>query len=171
MLAESRDRVRSMALIHEKLYQSRDLSHIDFGEYAGSLTSYLARSYTNNSGVNISIDIEDISLDIDTAIPCGLIINELVSNSLKYAFKDGRAGEINVSLHRSGGKYTLTVSDNGAGLPDGFDFRDSPSLGLQLVNTLVEQIEGTIELDKTAGTIFTIRFEETAGKEAKSGAR
>ncbi|WP_424358372.1 PAS domain S-box protein [Methanocella sp. MCL-LM] len=157
---ESQNRIKSMALIHEKLYQSRDIAHIDFGEYAGSLTAYLARSYTSNPGVNISIDIRDISLGIDQAIPCGLIINELVSNSLKYAFKDGRSGEIKVNLTIEAGKYVLVVSDDGAGLPEGFDFRDSPSLGLQLVNTLVEQIEGTINMDSERGTKFTITFEK-----------
>jgi len=162
---ESQNRIKSMALIHEKLYQSRDLSHIDFAEYVSNLTSYLARSYTNNPRVNISTDIREISLGIDMAIPCGLIINELVSNSLKYAFGDGRTGEIRINMVMDGGKYILIVSDDGVGLPQEFDFHNSPSLGLQLVNTLVDQLEGTIELEKAAGTTFTIKFGEDGLRE------
>ena len=162
-LKESQSRIRSMALIHEKLYQSENLSHINFSEYVASLTNYLSRSYILSQNVTIEIDIKGISLDVDRAIPCGLIINELVSNSLKYAFKDGRTGKLRVGMSRDGDRYILTVGDNGVGLPPGFDFRESQSLGLQLVTTLVDQIEGTIELEKTAGTVFTIRFgEQTA---------
>jgi PAS domain S-box-containing protein len=157
---ESQDRIRSMALIHEKLYQARDISRVDFAEYARSLTAYLSRSYVSGPGIEIVIDIEDVSLDIDLAIPCGLIINELVSNSLKYAFPDGRHGEIRIGLSRAGNGYTLVVADNGAGLPPGLDFRDTPSLGLQLVNTLVGQLEGTIELLRGTGTAFRISFRE-----------
>ncbi len=160
MFMESQNRIKSMALIHEKLYQSRDLSHIDFSGYVGNLTAYLARSYSSNQSVHISIDISEISLGIDMAIPCGLIINELVSNSLKYAFRDGKAGEIRIRMVIDGGKYVLTVSDDGVGLPEGLDFRNSPSLGLQLVCTLVDQIEGTIELENGPGSTFTIQFAE-----------
>ena len=157
---ESQDRIRSMALIHEKLYQSKDFSHIDFREYVRSLTAYLSRSYITRSGIEIVIDIEGVSLGIDTAIPCGLIINELVSNSLKYAFPGGRPGEIRVGLSRSGNRYTLIVSDNGTGLPAGMDFRNTTSLGLQLVNTLVDQLGGTIDLDTSRETRFKITFAE-----------
>jgi len=158
---ESQDRIRSMALIHEKLYQARDISRVDFGEYARSLTAYLSRSYVTRPGIAVSVDIEGIALDIDKAIPCGLIINELVSNALKYAFRDGRDGEVRVALARDGNAFTLTVGDNGAGLPPGLDFRDTPSLGLQLVNTLVSQLEGRIELrDGGTGTEYRITFRE-----------
>jgi PAS domain S-box-containing protein len=155
---ESQDRIRSMALIHEKLYQARDISHVDFAEYVRSLTAYLWRSYVTGPGIELVVDIEDISLDIDKAIPCGLIINELVSNSFKYAFRDGRQGKVRITLSRCGKGNTLVVSDTGAGLPPGVDFRDTPSLGLQLVNTLVSQLEGTIELTGDSGTTFTITF-------------
>jgi PAS domain S-box-containing protein len=155
---ESQDRIRSMALIHEKLYQSRDISRIDFAEYVRSLTSYLARSYVTGRDVTIVVDIEDLSLGIDLAIPCGLIINELVSNALKYAFPDGKTGEVRISLAQCGNEYELTVSDNGAGLPAGLDFRNTSSLGLQLVNTLVHQLEGDIALDTARGTRFSITF-------------
>ena len=99
-------------------------------------------------------------LGIDTAIPCGLIINELVSNCFKYAFRDGRHGELRIGLVQNHDLYTLTVSDNGVGFPPGLDFRNTPSLGLQLVNTLVGQLEGTIELDSLHGTTFKIVFAE-----------
>lgn len=158
---DSQDRIRTMALIHEKLYRSSDLSHIDFAEYVGSLTTYLARSYIVGGNIVIDLDIRDISLDIDQAIPCGLIINELVSNSLKYAFPVGQSGRISVSLTCVAGGYELTVGDSGKGLPPGFDFRASPSLGLMLVNTLVEQLDGTIVLDGAQGTCFRITFPGT----------
>ncbi|MGA9139582.1 MAG: histidine kinase N-terminal 7TM domain-containing protein [Methanocella sp.] len=158
LLRESQDRIRSMALVHEKLYRSRDLSRINFGEYVHSLIASLARSYIASPAITTRIEVPDIYLDIDGAIPCGLIINELVSNSLKYAFRDGRAGEVCVSLSRREGIYTLVVSDDGAGLPPDLDFRNTASLGLQLVNTLVGQLEGTIELDSAGGTMFRITF-------------
>ncbi len=155
---DSQDRIRTMALIHEKLYQSSDLSHIDFEEYVGSLTGYLSRSYTVGGNIRMYRDIQDISLDIDVAIPCGLIINELVSNSLKYAFPEGQTGQISIGLTRGAGGYELTVRDDGKGLPPGFDFHTSSSLGLLLVNTLVEQLDGTISMDGTQGTCFKITF-------------
>jgi two-component sensor histidine kinase len=157
---ESQDRIRSMALIHEKLYQARDISRVDFAEYVKSLTLYLSRSHLTGPGIKIVIGIDHILLDIDTAIPCGLIINELVSNSLKYAFRDGRTGEIRIAMTQDGNRYTLVVADNGSGLPPGLDFRNTPSLGLQLVNTLVDQLEGAIELDSAGGTRFKITFAE-----------
>ncbi len=157
-LRDSQSRIRSMALIHEKLYKSHDLGHVDFAEYVRSLTASLARSYTSGAGVKMSADVENVMLDIDKAIPCGLIINELVSNSLKYAFRDRGTGEIRISLARDSGSYVLTVGDNGAGLPPGLDFRNTPSLGLQLVDTLVGQLEGTIELLPGTGTTFRITF-------------
>ena len=158
---ESQDRVRSMALIHERLYQSEDLARVDFAEYIRSLVGYLARSYSDQAGrVRVETDVGDVSLGIDTAIPCGLIINELVSNALKHGFPEGKPGRIDVHLRekRDGG-YRLVVSDNGVGFPDGLDFRQTDSLGLQLVTTLVDQLEGRIELDAARGTGFRIHFE------------
>ncbi len=157
---ESQNRIKSMALIHEKLYQSSDLSRVDFGEYVGCLTTHLVRSYTSNPGVSVSMDIRGISLDIDTAIPCGLIINELVSNSLKYAFPDGRTGIIHIDMALDNGAYRLTVGDNGIGLSQGTNYRNTGSLGLQLVDTLVDQLEGTIELVPEKGATFMITFKE-----------
>jgi PAS domain S-box-containing protein len=156
----SQDRVRSMALIHERLYQSEDLARVDFAEYVRSLVGYLARSYTDLAGrVQVETDVGDVSLGIDAAIPCGLIINELVSNALKHAFPEGGEGRIRVELDgsREDG-YCLVVSDDGVGFPEGVDFRETDSLGLQLVTTLVDQLEGRIELADAKGTGFRIDF-------------
>jgi PAS domain S-box-containing protein len=161
MFQESQNRVRSMALVHERLYQSPDLTRIDFAEYVRSLANHLFRSYgVNTNVIKLKINVDDVFLGVDTAIPCGLIINELVSNSLKHAFPDGGEGEVRIELRADDGQLMLMVSDNGVGFPQDLDFRDTGSLGLQLVNTLVEQIEGTIELDRSDGTAFRIAFAE-----------
>ncbi len=162
MFKESQNRVRSMALIHERLYQSEDLTMVDFAEYAQKLTAELFRSYgLNPMAVTIEINTENVFLSVDTAIPCGLIINELVSNALKHAFPDGRAGEISVRLHEEeDGTYTLSVSDNGVGFPEGVDFRNTESLGMELVNKLTSQIDGAIALNDADGTEFKIAFPE-----------
>lgn len=159
---ESQNRVQSMALIHEKLYQSEDLARIDFAEYARDLATNLFRSYgVNLSTITLTIDAGNVFLDIDTAIPCGLIINELVSNSLKYAFPEGQAGEIQIALRSDHDrKLRLIVRDNGAGFSPDVDFRNTESLGLQLVNTLTDQLGGTIELHRNDGTEFQITFTE-----------
>ncbi len=159
-LSESRNRIRSMALIHERLYQSPNLASVDMAEYTRNLVSDLKHSYkTEQSFVRLKLHTDDIPLGINEAIPCGLIINELVSNALKHAFPMGRDGEITISLHRDGAnRATLTVSDNGIGFPEHVDFRKSPSLGLTLINSLVEQLDGTIELNRRGGTAFTITF-------------
>jgi two-component sensor histidine kinase len=159
-LRESRDRVKSMALIHERLYQSPNLASIDAGEYVRSLVSDLRRSYmTEESSVQLTVKIDEIHLGISEAIPCGLIINELVSNALKHAFPDGREGEITIQLQRAGAnQIALTVSDSGVGLPEQVDFRKAPSLGLTLISSLVDQLDGAIELDRSKGTAFTITF-------------
>ena len=169
MFKESRNRVRSMALIHEKLYQSKDLARIDFAEYVRHLTTHLFRSYgVNSHAVGLKINVDKVLLDIDTAIPCGLIVNELVSNSLKYAFPPGVAGEICVDLHRENdGTLALLVSDNGAGLPPDFDVRQTESLGLQLVSTLADQLAGTITLDHNGGTTFKILLHPHNGFDAR----
>ena len=163
LFKESQGRVRSMALIHEKLYQSQDLSSIDFAEYVRNLADYLSSSYGANSAkIALKTDVDGMSLGINTAIPCGLIINELVSNSLKHAFPHERKGEIRIDLHRKDGEFELVVSDDGIGFPKGLDFQKTESLGLQLVNTLTQQLEGTIELKNGHGTEFRITF--TDGK-------
>lgn len=162
ILQDSQNRVRSMALVHEKLYQSKDLARVDFAEYARNLANYILRSHGVNSNViKLKIKVDDVFLGIDTAVPCGLILNELVSNSLKHAFPGGREGEIRIELRLDDDKkFTLMVSDNGVGIPKDLDFRNTESLGLQLVDTLVNQLEGTIELDRSGGTAFKTTFTE-----------
>jgi PAS domain S-box-containing protein len=163
VLKESQNRVRAMALIHEKLYQSDDLAKTDFAAYIRRLSYDLFRSYSVNSrGIQLNLAVEDVRLSIDTAIPCGLIINELVSNSLKYAFSGLSCGEISIQLHANPGsdEYQLIVQDNGSGFPTDLDFRNTRSLGLQLVCNLTKQLQGTITLDRSAGTRFTISFAE-----------
>jgi PAS domain S-box-containing protein len=160
LFTESRNRVKSMALIHEKLYQSKDLARIDFGDYVRTLAEDLFHSYRMGpADIKLTIDIEDVLLDIDKALSCGLIINELVSNSLKYAFPPDTAGQISISLHSDAdGIFTLIVSDNGKGVPENIDFRYVKSLGLQLVSLLTEQLDGAIEVEGKGGTSFTISF-------------
>ncbi|MGB9979767.1 sensor histidine kinase [Methanobacterium sp.] len=163
---ESQNRIKSMALIHEKLYQSEDLTKIDFAEYIKSLTFHLFRSYSiDQSRVELSINFEGILFDIDTSIPCGLIINELISNSLKYAFPNGRKGKISIDLQLKGEKDILIIRDNGVGFPEGMDFQNTETLGLRLVNILVNQINGVITCDKIEGTSFRIEFTKLAYKE------
>jgi two-component sensor histidine kinase len=158
ILKESQNRVRAMALLHEKLYQSEDLAKINFTEYVHSLVANLFRSYgVKSQTIAARINIADILFDIDTVIPCGLIINELVSNSLKYAFPENQKGEIRVELvQTSQGECCILVSDDGVGLPEDLDFHDTKSLGLQLVCMLIEQLEGSVELDRSCGTTFKI---------------
>ncbi len=157
---ESQTRVRSMALIHEKLYQSKDLNKIEFSEYVSSLTRDLFTSYNiDQDRVKLVCDIDGIYFEIDTAILCGLIINELVSNSLKHAFPDGKKGHVFINLREtSKNKYELILKDDGVGFPDNIDFRNTDSLGLQLVTTLTDQLGGKIDLYKNGLTEFKIDF-------------
>lgn len=170
ILQDSQNRVRSMTLVHEQLYQSKDLARIDFAEYVENLVGGLFRSYgVHPNVIKLEIHVDDVSLGIDTVIPCGLILNELVSNSLKHAFPDGREGKICIELCSDDeGECSLTVSDNGVGLPKDLDFRNTESLGLQLVNTLVGQLDGSIELDSDGGTAFEIIFAEPMQREGGS---
>jgi two-component sensor histidine kinase len=160
MFKESRNRIRSMALVHEKLYQSSDLSQINFAQYVRSLGSYLLRSYGVDPGlVRLQIDAQDAHLSIDTAVPCGLVINELISNALKHAFPDGRDGEIRLEFHQvETGRFVLTVHDDGVGFAPDPVLTKPSTLGLQLVNTLVDQLEGTIAYDHSDGTTIRVVF-------------
>ncbi len=159
-LKESQDRIMAMALIHEKLYQSSDLACIDFWEYLESLVGHLLSSYVDDPGrIVMKVDVGDLQMGIDKAIPYGLIINELVSNAMKHAFPNGRRGEITIHFHaEEGGWINLTVADNGIGLPPGLDFRNTGTLGMQLVNMLTKQLHGEISLLNEEGAAFTIRF-------------
>lgn len=166
---ESQRRVRTMVLVHEKLYQSKDLGRIDYSEYIKSLTGSVFRSYNADPfAIRMNINVKEVYLNLDSAIHCGLIINELVSNSLKHAFPQSTKGEINIDFqHDDKGNYTLKVSDNGVGFPETLNFRETESLGLQLVLNLVEQLEGTIELDKSKGTSFIIKFVQKKHEEGR----
>ncbi len=157
---ESCARVHSMALVHEKLYQSSSLSELDFAAYTGSLTDSLLRSYgTDRSVVRVRLDMEKVRLDIQQAIPCALILNELVSNALKHAFPDGRPGEIRIRLRAdTTGSIHLLISDNGVGLPAGFDPLQAKTLGLQLVATLVSQLRAGLEIRRVNGTGYALTF-------------
>jgi PAS domain S-box-containing protein len=161
ILKESQNRVRSMAMIHEKLYQSKDLSHINFIDYIQSLVSKLFYSYNiKEAQITPVLEIENVNLNIETAVPCGLIISELISNSLKYAFPNEMKGNIHITLKSVDDKYELIISDNGIGLPTDFDFNKLESLGLLLVNNLIEQIDGKITINKSHPTQFKITFKE-----------
>ncbi|MEG4029703.1 MULTISPECIES: PAS domain S-box protein [unclassified Microcoleus] len=162
MLKESQNRVRSMALVHEQLYQSKDLSNIDFAEYIQNLAHNLFQAYEIHAeGVKLQTNIAPSSLNIDTAVPCGLIINELVTNALKYAFKEQVKGKINIDFTLDNNRVcVLTVSDSGIGFPQDLDYRKARTLGLRLVGSLVKQIRGKIELLETPGTTFRITFSQ-----------
>jgi two-component sensor histidine kinase len=154
---ESQNRVISMALVHEELYRSQDMESIDFSDYLMKLVNELSYSYiTEKESVKIKTDVETVFLDMDTAIPLGMVVNELISNSFKHAFLPGEKGEICVKLSLENGKLILIVRDNGSGFPEHVNFMESDSLGMQLVTTLIAQIGGTIELENDEGTRFKI---------------
>ncbi len=154
------NRIKSMALIHESLYRSTDLARIDFSGYIKKLIIHLLAMYrAGTENVKLTTEVDDIYLDINRAIPCGLIVNELVSNALKYAFPDNMRGEIEVKMYSDkNDKYGLIISDNGMGFPENVDFRHTQTLGLQLVTDLVKQLNGKIKLEKGKGTTFKIEF-------------
>ena len=163
MFKEAENRIRSMALIHENLYLAGDFANIDFHRYVRSLVNSLLRSCTvDRARVKLNIEIENISLGMDRAIPCGLLINEVVSNSLKHAFPDHREGEIEVALRPvNGQEFELIISDDGIGMPEENDFDAADSLGLMLVKILaVDQLDGAVDLDRDGGTTFRIRFKK-----------
>ena len=163
VFADLRDRVRSMALVHERLYQSESLARVDFAEYARSLLSYLWRAHTGSqAGIRLKLNLQPVSLSVETAVPCGLILNELAANAIKHAFRGRSDGEVTVTLHASPeGRVRLCVSDNGVGLPSGLDWRQSPSMGLGLVRMLAGQLNGTLEAGLGGGTHFEIAFAQT----------
>jgi PAS domain S-box-containing protein len=158
---ESQNRARSMALIHELLYHSNDLKRIDFGYYIITLTNELFRMYvTDQSLIKLNMNVEEVMVDINTAIPLGLIVNELVSNSMKHAFPNDKSGEINIEFRSNKDIYTMIVADNGVGFPEDYDIENTDTLGLRIVNSLTEQIEGKITIERVNGTKFTIVFRE-----------
>ncbi len=161
MFKDAEDRIKAMALIHERLYQSEDFVDIDFHGYVKSLAESLLRSYASNtSAIELKIAIESVTLGLVAAIPCGLFINEAISNSLKHAFPENRAGSISIDFRQvEGDLFELTVGDNGIGLPKEIDFDHADSMGLTLIKLLAEdQLDGAIELNRDGGTAFTVRF-------------
>ena len=156
---DSQNRARSMALIHEKLYQATDLKWINFAEYIKNLATELLNTYSHQSNnIKVNFDVENHKLDSETSIPLGLIINELLSNCLKHAFPDERNGIIKIKFCKENERYVLAISDNGRGLPDDFEVENVDSLGLRIVESLVDQINGEMSIDRTQGTEFTIKF-------------
>lgn len=158
-LKESQNRIASIALVHEKLYGSKDLASIDFAQYIADLTAHLFDSYnTHSNQIKLITQLDDMPLDIDIAIPCGLIINELVSNALKYAFPNAQ-GEIHVTFHQHEDQFiSLTVRDNGIGLPPGFNLKQTKTLGMSLIQGLAKQIKGTLEISSDLGTTVILKF-------------
>jgi two-component sensor histidine kinase len=161
-----------MSTVHEKLYRSESLSKIDFQDYLKSFISHLRTSFRTTGDIVNTTDAAGIELSLDLAVPCGLIVNELVTNSMKYAFPEGKPGDqreseckIIVSMKDEDGRYTLSVGDNGRGLPVDLDWRETRSLGLRLVRMLGEhQLGGTVDLDNTFGAHFTIQFDTLPGE-------
>ena len=159
-LAECRARIETIALIHAQLYQTKDYARVPFSEYARSLASnILYATGVSPSSINLELDIESLTLPVDQAIPCGLILNELMTNALKHGFKGNRSGTLRVTMRPRGGtEMTLSVSDDGVGLPHDFSLEHLTSLGMELVSTLVEQLGGTLEIIRGTGTAFVIVF-------------
>ncbi len=160
-LVESQNRIRSMAMVHEQLYGAGDLSGIDFGDYISRLAAQLMR-LTNRSGVTYEVQSEHVSISIDVAVPCGLIVNELISNALKHAFRGRDKGHVEIVLRRKDEKWgELVVKDDGVGLPPSIDPETVETMGLTLVASLTRQVHGTIGLDRSGGTTFVITFKLT----------
>jgi len=165
---ETTDRVKSMAMVHERLYQAKDLSRIDIKDYTEELAGMIVKSNPRRPGsISLHMDLESVALTIDSAIPYGLVLNELLSNVMKHAFPGEREGEIRVLLRRSDdGEIEIGVEDNGVGLPEGLDIRQCDSLGLELVVQLTEyQLRGQVEVRREKGTQFRIRFRESERRE------
>ncbi|MEO5360152.1 MAG: PAS domain-containing protein [Nitrospirota bacterium] len=165
VLTESRNRIRSMALVHEKLYKSENISTIDFGQYIQELASDIMYSFGVSGGkITLDMKCQTIFLDVELSIPCGLIVNELVSNAVKYAFPGSAEGVVRISLNETAsGALCLTIDDTGVGIPQDIDIFNTDSLGLKLVNNLVKQIKGTLELTTNGGTEFKITFQKRQG--------
>jgi two-component sensor histidine kinase/PAS domain-containing protein len=157
LFEDTQNRVKSMALVHESLYRTGDLARFNFAHYIESLATHLFKSHVaEGSRISLNMELDEIAFDVDTAVPCGLILNELLTNALKYAFPDGRSGTIQITLQAAAERVMLRVRDTGVGFPEGFDFRNAESLGLQLVGMMTEQLGGTLTLTCKGGTTFTV---------------
>ncbi len=159
ILQESRNRVRSMAIIHENLYKTEDFSSIKFGDYLYNLTTNLIASYRISGDVKLIADINDVDLELDQAIPCGLFVNEVITNALKYAWIEPAGREISIKLKQQKSRVVLEISDNGVGLPKPFEEMNSDTLGLQLIITLAEQLDGDLKVDRKKGTKYLLKFD------------
>jgi two-component sensor histidine kinase len=160
---ESQNRVHSISLVHEMLYRAGDLARVDFGNYLRTLTSHLADGWSGGRNIALTVEASGVQLNVDTAIPCGLIVNELVTNAVKHAFPGGASGSVWVrATVESDGWLTLAVQDNGIGLPENLDLRRSSSLGLELVSTLSRQLRAKVDIRRGGGTAFEIRFQPPA---------
>jgi len=158
-LQDCNRRIQSMAMIHDRLYHTERLDSIDFSGYAQILVRDSLVSFGVSNRITTQLKLESIVLGIDTAIPCGLILNELVTNAIKHAFPDEREGVLLVRfLKRPDGFYEMSVKDDGIGLPTGFEWGKTDSLGMKLIEVLVQQLEGTLKIDRSSGTRFTLRF-------------
>jgi PAS domain S-box-containing protein len=159
-LNDSRKRVQSIALIHDELYQAQDFSHVAFSEYIRRLCTLVVQATSPSvDRVSLKLDLHSVALGIDRAIPCGLILNELLINSMKHGFADGRSGAIHVELREpETNRIELTVADNGVGLPDGLDVRQAQTVGMQIVCTLAEQLDAVLDVQRRGGTTFKLGF-------------
>lgn len=159
LFTESQNRVKSMAIVHEKLYQSHNFNQINLKDYTNSLIKDISGTYMiDPDQILFDLDADNIELNLETAIPCGLILNELITNSIKHAFPSGSKGKISIKFREEKGTYQLEVSDNGVGFPEGLDLENAKSLGLELVKNLVHQLEGSIRLETNHGTHFIMKF-------------
>jgi two-component sensor histidine kinase len=163
---ESQSRICSMALAYEQLYQSKSLAEVSVRSYVESLAGQLQEVFQlPGQQIECRTVIGDIVLHIERLIPCGLLITELLSNAYKHAFADGRKGIITISMEQVGEQYVLSVADDGVGMPAGLDYRQSTSLGLQLVSALVSQLNGTLEIEQEGGTLFRVTFAESVDRD------
>jgi PAS domain S-box-containing protein len=159
ILKDSQNRIRAMALIHQTLYQSKNFAQIDFSDVLNSLVPTLVESYgVNQNKINYTIDVESIFLSINAAIPCGLVVNELISNALKHAFPNGRGGMIAIILRQEGDQVFLSVSDDGIGIPAHLDLEKTATLGLQLITLLSSQLGAELSIQRAGPTRFLLRF-------------
>jgi len=157
---DGQSRVRSMALVHERFYQSDTVTEIDFAEYVEKLCHYIYQSYGDKTDrIDVQVTGDAVKLDMDTAMPCGLLLNEIVTNAYKYAFPDQQKGKITINLKKGENQVALSVHDNGIGLPPDFVFENSETLGMQLIQALTSQVDGELQISRSPGTTFEISFQ------------
>ena len=155
----SADRVRAMALIHQQLYRSDSLSQISFEYYLKDLVVHLFQLYSHHKDyVKLTSDVHGITMGIDTAVPCGLLVNEIVTNSLKHAFPNERKGEVKIDIKMDGENYVMKISDNGIGIPGNINFDEEKSMGVQLIKMLTEQLDAKVEINRDYGTEYIMTF-------------